>query len=120
MNTRKVWYRLKRVITTPLINWRNLTVCWLAETGWFQSAIVTLILQRQWADNGDYLTMDASFTRAQNFVELGAAAFTTDVGPRVQAKWNKPWVEFQRPRPDLPVSACPRRNRLLIPLTASR
>ena len=36
--------------------------------------------------------MDASFTpRAQNFVELGGG-FATDVGPRIQAKWNKPWV----------------------------
>lgn len=64
----------------------------LAETGWFQSAIVTPDIAKARADNSDYLTMDASFTpRAQNFVELGGG-FATDVGPRVQAKWNKPWV----------------------------
>ncbi len=36
--------------------------------------------------------MDAVLTpRARNHVELGGG-YSTDVGPRVKATWNKPWI----------------------------
>lgn len=63
-----------------------------AQTGWFQSALVIPNIEKARQDKSDYLPLDASFIpRAQNFVELGGG-YATDVGPRVQAKWNRPWV----------------------------
>ncbi len=64
----------------------------LAETGWFNSAIVTPDIAQARADKTDLLPMDAVMApRAKNFIELGGG-YATDVGPRVKAIWNKPWV----------------------------
>ncbi|KGI83726.1 membrane protein, partial [Exiguobacterium mexicanum] len=64
----------------------------LAETGWFSSAIVTPDITKAREADSDVLPMEGVMVpRAKNFIELGGG-YATDVGPRVKATWNKPWV----------------------------
>ncbi|EUD06497.1 autotransporter assembly complex protein TamA [Providencia alcalifaciens] len=64
----------------------------LASTGWFSSAIVTPNIQKAREEHTDLLPMEGIMSpRAQNFLELGGG-YATDVGPRVKATWNKPWI----------------------------
>ena len=64
----------------------------LAETGWFSSAIVTPNIGKAREEKSYELPMEGVMVpRAQNFIELGGG-YATDVGPRVKATWNKPWV----------------------------
>ncbi|EMI5490033.1 outer membrane protein assembly factor [Providencia stuartii] len=64
----------------------------LAETGWFTSSIVTPNIAKARENHTDILPMEGVMVpRAKNFVELGGG-YATDVGPRVKATWNRPWV----------------------------
>nr|WP_154603038.1 autotransporter assembly complex family protein [Providencia sp. wls1914] len=64
----------------------------LASTGWFNSALVTPNIQKAREEHTDLLPMEGvMIPRAQNFLELGGG-YATDVGPRVKAIWNKPWI----------------------------
>jgi translocation and assembly module TamA len=64
----------------------------LADTGWFNSAVVVPDFKEGRENKDKILPMDASLVpRSANYVELGGG-FATDVGPRIQAKWKKPWL----------------------------
>ncbi|WP_334471626.1 autotransporter assembly complex protein TamA [Arsenophonus sp. PmNCSU2021_1] len=64
----------------------------LVNTVWFNSAIVTPDITKAREKGTHILPMDAVLTpRARNHVELGGG-YSTDVGPRVKATWNKPWI----------------------------
>ncbi|ETS32680.1 hypothetical protein BB987_08575 [Photorhabdus temperata] len=64
----------------------------LAETGWFNSALVTPDFNAARKSGNKILPLDAVLTpRSKNYVELGGG-YGTDVGPRVKAKWTKPWL----------------------------
>lgn len=61
----------------------------LARTGWFESVRIR-------ADPGDaedqVVPVDLEYTpRLKNRVGIGAG-YSTDVGPRVQLQWEKPWL----------------------------
>ncbi|MCW7547238.1 autotransporter assembly complex protein TamA [Photorhabdus sp. APURE] len=64
----------------------------LAETGWFNSAVVTPDFNAARKNGDGILPLEAVLTpRSKNYVELGGG-YGSDVGPRVKAKWTKPWV----------------------------
>ncbi|OCQ50538.1 Translocation and assembly module TamA precursor [Photorhabdus australis subsp. thailandensis] len=64
----------------------------LAETGWFNSALVTPDFETVRKNGNKTLPLDAVLTpRSGNYVELGGG-YGSDVGPRVKAKWTKPWL----------------------------
>ncbi|NHB92207.1 autotransporter assembly complex protein TamA [Photorhabdus cinerea] len=64
----------------------------LAETGWFNSALVTPDFAPARKRGNRTLPLDAVLTpRSGNYVELGGG-YGSDVGPRVKAKWAKPWL----------------------------
>ncbi|CAQ86143.1 MULTISPECIES: autotransporter assembly complex protein TamA [Photorhabdus] len=64
----------------------------LAETGWFNSALVTPDFETGRKNGNKTLPLDAVLTpRSENYVELGGG-YGSDVGPRVKAKWAKPWL----------------------------
>ncbi|CDG23053.1 conserved exported protein of unknown function [Xenorhabdus poinarii G6] len=64
----------------------------LVNTGWFNSAVVVPDFKQGRASKDKILPLEASLVpRSANYVELGGG-YATDVGPRVQAKWKKPWI----------------------------
>ncbi|WP_426575727.1 autotransporter assembly complex protein TamA [Xenorhabdus stockiae] len=64
----------------------------LADTGWFNSAVVVPDFKTGRESKDKILPLDASLVpRSANYVELGGG-YATDVGPRVQVKWKKPWL----------------------------
>ncbi|PHM37361.1 autotransporter assembly complex protein TamA [Xenorhabdus innexi] len=64
----------------------------LADTGWFNSAVVVPDFKTGRESKNKILPLDASLVpRSANYVELGGG-YATDVGPRLQAKWKKPWL----------------------------
>ncbi|MBD2780118.1 autotransporter assembly complex protein TamA [Xenorhabdus szentirmaii] len=64
----------------------------LVDTGWFNSAIVVPDFKMGRENKERLLPLDASLVpRSANYVELGGG-YSTDVGPRLQAKWKKPWL----------------------------
>ncbi|MBC8944826.1 MULTISPECIES: autotransporter assembly complex protein TamA [Xenorhabdus] len=64
----------------------------LADTGWFNSAVVVPDFTAGRDSKDKILPLDASLVpRSANYVELGGG-YATDVGPRIQAKWKKPWL----------------------------
>ncbi|AOM41547.1 autotransporter assembly complex protein TamA [Xenorhabdus hominickii] len=64
----------------------------LVDTGWFNSAVVVPDFKVGRESKDKLLPLDASLVpRSANYVELGGG-YATDVGPRLQAKWKKPWL----------------------------
>ncbi|PHM44508.1 membrane protein [Xenorhabdus mauleonii] len=64
----------------------------LVDTGWFNSAVVVPDFKIGRESKDKLLPLDASLVpRSANYVELGGG-YATDVGPRAQAKWKKPWL----------------------------
>ncbi|CDG16149.1 autotransporter assembly complex protein TamA [Xenorhabdus doucetiae] len=64
----------------------------LVDTGWFNSAVVVPDFNLGRNSQDKVLPLNASLVpRSANYVELGGG-YATDVGPRVQAKWKKPWL----------------------------
>ncbi|MDC9605201.1 autotransporter assembly complex protein TamA [Xenorhabdus griffiniae] len=64
----------------------------LVDTGWFNSAVVVPDFKTGRESKDKVLPLNASLVpRSANYVELGGG-YGTDVGPRVQAKWKKPWL----------------------------
>ncbi len=62
----------------------------LAETGWFNSVIVTPKFEGVGEDK--ILPLEGVMTpRTKNTLELGGG-YSTDVGPRVKGSWKKPWL----------------------------
>ncbi|KUJ00833.1 autotransporter assembly complex protein TamA [Vibrio sp. MEBiC08052] len=62
----------------------------LASTDWFSSVLVEPDLSQ--LDTQQYLPMHVTLTPAsQNQIETGVG-YSTDVGPTVLLKWNKPWI----------------------------
>ncbi|EMW3562400.1 autotransporter assembly complex protein TamA [Proteus mirabilis] len=67
----------------------------LAATGWFNSAVVTPNIAKARSEGNYLLPMDAVVTpRSRNYMELGGG-FATDVGPRLNMQWDKPWINFR-------------------------
>ncbi|MDE9481387.1 autotransporter assembly complex protein TamA [Xenorhabdus bovienii] len=64
----------------------------LANTGWFNSVVVVPDFKVGHTSEDKLLPLDASLVPSSaNYVELGGG-YATDVGPRVKAKWKKPWL----------------------------
>jgi translocation and assembly module TamA len=62
----------------------------LSATNWFNSVVVSPDFKQATADKE--LPLDAVVSpKVRNTVELGGG-YATDVGPRVQATWKRPWV----------------------------
>ncbi|MBD2811355.1 outer membrane protein assembly factor [Xenorhabdus sp. Vera] len=64
----------------------------LVDTGWFNSAVVVPDFKVGRENKDKLLPLNASLVpRSANYVELGGG-YATDIGPRVQVKWKKPWL----------------------------
>ncbi|SFU76084.1 autotransporter assembly complex protein TamA [Xenorhabdus koppenhoeferi] len=64
----------------------------LVDTGWFNSAVVVPDFKAGRENKDKLLPLNASLVpRSANYVELGGG-YATDIGPRVQVKWKKPWL----------------------------
>lgn len=64
----------------------------LAATGWFNSVVVSPDFDDKAAKASKTLPLDAVVTpHTRNVVELGGG-YASDIGPRVQASWKKPWL----------------------------
>lgn len=62
----------------------------LSATGWFTSAVVSPDFAA--GKSTKTLPLDAVVTpRSRNLLETGVG-FSTDVGPRIQTTWRRPWV----------------------------
>lgn len=62
----------------------------LADTGWFNSAVVAPDFRAVNADM-EVPMMGSVTPRSGNIVEMGVG-YSTDVGPRFKGEWTKPWV----------------------------
>ncbi len=64
----------------------------LAATGWFNSVVVSPDFDDKAAKASKTLPLNAVVTpHTRNVVELGGG-YASDIGPRVQASWKKPWL----------------------------
>ncbi|CRK85582.1 Translocation and assembly module TamA [Candidatus Providencia siddallii] len=64
----------------------------LIISDWFSSVSITPLILNARKSNSYNLPMEVILTpKSKNFIDLGVG-YSTDIGPRIKATWNKPWI----------------------------